>query len=143
MGPIRRLLTAKGWSQGELAKRAKIRPSTLSEAMNGRSPRMDTFESIAAAFDVPLFELFITDEQSALLRQAAQNHAQLVKQEELATLVIRQLAPAVAQAVAAAVGTTGQTIAPPAPPPEPKETLPPAEAAARGRLQRGDKRKSA
>lgn len=108
--PIRRLLLLRGWTQGELADKAGLRPNTLSEAMNGRSPRMETLEHIAGAFDVPLYELFVTEEQSTLLRNAAHNQQQLVKQEELTTMVIRQLAPAVAEAVAAAVAGPRQTV---------------------------------
>jgi transcriptional regulator with XRE-family HTH domain len=139
--PIRRLLLAKGWTQGELADKAGMRPNTLSEAMNGRSPRMDTLEQIAAAFDVPLFELFVSEEQSTLLRQASQNQRQLVQQEDLATKVIQQLGPIVAQLVAAATGspapqqtTTHNPATPQAPPA--------AEHPARGRLQH-KKQKSA
>jgi transcriptional regulator with XRE-family HTH domain len=136
--PIRRLMAAQGLTQGELAKKAKIRPNTLSEAMNGRSPRMDTLECVAAALNVPLYELFVSEEQSSLLKQAAQSHQNLVRQEELATLVIRQLAPQVAQAVAAAVSGT----------PAPQQAIanisaseehPPAEHLARGGLRRSRK----
>jgi hypothetical protein len=44
--PIKRLLAVKGWTQGDLAEHAKIRPTTLSAAMNGRPPRMQTMEAV-------------------------------------------------------------------------------------------------
>lgn len=65
--PIRRLRQQRGWSQGELADKAGIRPNTLSEAINGRSPRMDTMQAVADALGVPLWSLFVDGRQYDLL----------------------------------------------------------------------------
>ena len=138
VAPIRRLLAAKDWSQGQLAKKAGVRPNTLSEAMNGRSPRMETLEQVAQAFGVPLYELFLTDEQSLLLKQSAQHQQHLARQEDLAALVIQKLTPVITSAVQEITGqsSTGATDAA-----APKESLP-AEVAPRGTLQ-GRKTKTA
>lgn len=104
--PIRRLMSARGWTQGDLAERAKVRENTLSETLNGRSPRMDTMERIAIALDVPLWALFVSEEQYALLCHADQTKQQLVKQEELEDRILRRLAPIIASEIAAATTTT-------------------------------------
>lgn len=113
VGPIRRLMAAKGWNQTQLAEHAQVQQNTMSNTMNGRGPRMDTMKRIAAALDVPLWALFVSEEQSALLTQSEQTKQQLVKQEDLAAIVIKQLAPAIASAIANAVqGVTAPTSQP-------------------------------
>lgn len=141
-GPIRRLMAARNWTQAELADHAQLRPNTLSEALNGRSPRMETMEKIAAAFQVPLWSLFVSEEQAALLKQSEESQQRLAKQEDLAALVIRELAPAVASAIAKVTqGSAALPGAPSAvlPASDTSENLgtPPAAApsVARGRLQ--------
>jgi hypothetical protein len=95
---------------------------------------METLERVAAALDVPLFELFISSEQSALLRQVAHHQAQITRQEQLASIVIEQLTPVVTQAVAAAVaGTTTPQQA--SSPPHSVESPPPGVSLPRGKLQ--------
>lgn len=89
--PIRRLLTAKHWTQDELAEKAKIRPTTLSAAMNGRSPRMKTMEAIAKAFGVPLWSLFVTEHQAELLNRHEVAQSALAQEEEITARVEKKL----------------------------------------------------
>lgn len=107
VAPIRRLLAAKGWTQGELAIEAKLRPSTLSEALNGRRPRMDTMEKIAAAFGVPLWALFVDERQAALLNKQEEADTDVARvaslADRVATLVMEKFAPAVADAARAVI----------------------------------------
>jgi transcriptional regulator with XRE-family HTH domain len=51
---VRELREAKGWTQAELAREAKVRPSTLVEIEKGRTSRIDlaVLERLADALDV-------------------------------------------------------------------------------------------
>lgn len=51
---VRELREARGWSQAELARRAGIRPSTLSAIENGQTKGVDfdTLEKLARALEV-------------------------------------------------------------------------------------------
>ncbi len=89
--PIRRLRTSKGWSQGELASQAGVRANTLSEALNSRSPRMDTLEKVAAALGVPLWALFVDERQFALLMQQRTADDSLAREQDISARVEAQV----------------------------------------------------
>jgi transcriptional regulator with XRE-family HTH domain len=56
---VRRLRTAKGWTQDELAAKAKIEQTAVSLIENGRAnPTVETVETIASCLDVAFVELF-------------------------------------------------------------------------------------
>lgn len=64
-----RLLAERGWSQRQLARRARIQPNTLTAIVrHGRHTDTETLGKIAAALDVDLVHLFATGPQAALLR---------------------------------------------------------------------------
>lgn len=117
--PIRRLMVAKRWNQGQLAEKADIRPSTLSEVMNGRSPRMDTMEAIAAALEAPLWALYVDARQyDVLTRQQVADEA-LSREAEITDRVERRimerLAAIVRSETSAELTAGPQLIAPQAP----------------------------
>jgi transcriptional regulator with XRE-family HTH domain len=51
---VRELRLARGWTQAELAARAKVRTATISEMENGRTKGVDfdSLERLAAALEV-------------------------------------------------------------------------------------------
>jgi transcriptional regulator with XRE-family HTH domain len=51
---VQELREAKGWSQAELARRAKVRPNTLVDFERGTAKRigLDVLEKVANALDV-------------------------------------------------------------------------------------------
>jgi transcriptional regulator with XRE-family HTH domain len=60
---VRSLRERKGWSQSELARRAGIGVSTLSEIEAGQSaPRLDTLVALAHALGAPLETFLHADE---------------------------------------------------------------------------------
>lgn len=120
MAPIRRLLFTKGWTQGELAEKAKIRPTTLSEALNGRSPRMDTLEKAAAALDVPLWALFVDERQYELLTKQRMADENVTREAEITDRVERKVMERIAGIVReeTAAELTG---------PKPVEVVPPVQ----------------
>ena len=63
---IKELREARGWSQAELAQRAKIRgASSISELERGKgNPMLSTLSAIADALGVHVLELFIPPEGS-------------------------------------------------------------------------------
>lgn len=145
---LARLLTNRRLQKGKLAELAGVRPGTISAVANSpKAPDVATLQRLADGFTkhdrtenlqapaVALWEFFVSDEQANLLHQSAAHDRQLVKQEELASLVTQQLAPAIAHAVAAAVA--GQ-LAPQQATPQVSVSGTPIsdEEHARGRLQR-------
>lgn len=108
--PIRRLRTSKGWSQGELASQAGVRPNTLSEALNSRSPRMDTLEKVATALGVPLWALFVDERQYALLMQQQSADDSLRREQDISArveqLVVERLSAMIKQATSDAIHST-------------------------------------
>ena len=72
---LRTLCHAQDLTLGELATRAGVRANTLSAALLGQSsPRLVTLEQITAALGVPLWRLFVTEEQAKLLAQQAETN---------------------------------------------------------------------
>jgi len=59
---IRELREARGWSLGELARRASLRPSTLSAIENHHTKGVDfeTLEKLAKALEVDAAYLLVT-----------------------------------------------------------------------------------
>lgn len=50
---VRRELTARNWTQTELARRCKWPPSRVAEMLAGNHhPRLDTVETVATAFGI-------------------------------------------------------------------------------------------
>ena len=89
-------LAERGWSQRELAARARLRPNTLTNLIkHGRDSDTATLSRIAAALQVDLAELFMTRDQIEALRAGRDN-----KVERLTSAVLRELAgtiPAIVQ----------------------------------------------
>lgn len=89
-------LAERGWSQRELATRAKLRPNTLTNLIkHGRDSDTATLTRIAAALQIDLAELFMTREQIEILRAGRES-----KVERLTAVVLRELAgtiPAIVQ----------------------------------------------
>lgn len=58
---VKRLRLAKGWSQVQLARKAGVAQTAISyiEKPDGKSPSMETLESVAAAFGIPYWALSI------------------------------------------------------------------------------------
>ncbi len=54
---VTELRKRRGWSQGELAKRAGVRRATIHALERGASPRLDTLEKLAKAFGVKVTQL--------------------------------------------------------------------------------------
>lgn len=51
---VRREMTARRWTQTELAHRCNWPPSRVTEILQGRfDPRLGTVEKLAAAFEIP------------------------------------------------------------------------------------------
>lgn len=66
---IRRLMAAKGWKQQDLARESGVRPNTISDALGGTDPRIDTLSALAKALDVPLWALFCTGHEHAIFSE--------------------------------------------------------------------------
>lgn len=94
---VDRLLAEKGWKQAHLAKRAGTASSRISEMKVSDRPYMPLVQSLADAFGVPLWEFFVTDEQSAALREverartAAVHTASTASLRELAHLLLSKV----------------------------------------------------
>lgn len=59
---------AKGWSQEDLAEVSGVKQPTISKVENGNdSVTLRTLKAIAAALDVPLYQLFTDDTVAAEL----------------------------------------------------------------------------
>jgi transcriptional regulator with XRE-family HTH domain len=71
---LTRLLVEKGWKSTVLAEKAGVPQSRISELRKTDRPYMPLVQTLAAALQVPLWEFFVTDEQSRVLRQI--DHAQ-------------------------------------------------------------------
>lgn len=77
---IRQLRRKKGLTVTELARRTGISKSMISQVENGGAvPSIETMRSIAAVLEVPLFTLFLNQDQA---------NGALVRKEERITLMI-------------------------------------------------------
>lgn len=66
---IRRLMASKGLNQQALAKAARMRPNTLSDALSGKTdPQISTFTQIAAGLDVPMWALFTNESEYGVVK---------------------------------------------------------------------------
>jgi transcriptional regulator with XRE-family HTH domain len=73
-------LAERGWSQRELATRAKLRPNTLTNLIkHGRDSDTATLSRIATALGIDLAELFMTREQSEIIRAVQREVGRLAK----------------------------------------------------------------
>lgn len=134
--PIRRLMAAKGWTQTRLSQESGIRKNTVNEAIHGGNPTMKTLQGLADAFGVPVYELFVSADQSAALRVGA-HQDQLTHRQD----TIRRFAQEIAPTLAAAL----EKITAPSPSPltqgsqEPQKAPPADDHLARGHLRRKNK----
>jgi hypothetical protein len=77
---LNRLMLTKGYrTQTALVKAArkrglKLRPNTVSAVLNGGWPARETVETILTVLNVPLWMLFVTDEEYAMFTLASQLH---------------------------------------------------------------------
>lgn len=109
----------KRWNQGDLAQAAGIRPNTMSEILSAkREPSLDTLQKIATAFNVPLWMMFVTERQAAVLRDQQTNDELLARrttlQEEVRQLVAEALVPVAERLTEAAVAKLTPAPEPPA-----------------------------
>lgn len=88
---IRRLMASKGWNQQELCKAARMRPNTVSDALNGTDPRISTLTKIAAGLGVPMWALFTDEAEYGIVKQqmdqAVSESADAKRQRELRAIV--------------------------------------------------------
>ena len=81
------LLAERGWTQGQLAEKASLRPNTLTNLIrHGRDSDTATLSRIAAALKVDIAELFLSREQIDILRAYRENNFERVKQSVLKEL---------------------------------------------------------
>lgn len=114
---VRKLRTAKGWSQGELATRAGFRGNTLSAALNGRtSPRLNTLEKLvgAEALNIPMWRLFVDDRQAEILQRQQAADAAIARESDIEARVEQRLLGKYAELVKEAIAEerSGQPVAP-------------------------------
>ncbi len=90
---IQRLLVERGWTQKRLASAASVRPNTLTNIIkHGRHTDTATLTRIASALSVDLAELFVTEEQTDVLRTYRRDRVERVAERvmsELSTTVTR------------------------------------------------------
>lgn len=92
---IQRLLLDRDWTQKQLAEAASLRPNTLTNIIkHGKDTDTATLSRIAAAFEVDVAELFVTREQSQILRAYRENRI-----ERLKDAVLKELSGTVARLV--------------------------------------------
>jgi transcriptional regulator with XRE-family HTH domain len=88
-------LAERGWSQRQLADKASLRPNTLTNLIkHGRDADTATLSRIAAALQVDLAELFMTQEQIEVLRSHRDHRV-----ERLKASVLRELSDTVSTLV--------------------------------------------
>ncbi len=88
---IVRLLAERGWSQRRLAKNAPVQPNTLTNLIkHGGQSDTATLERIARALGVETTELFLTQEQSMILRAYDE-----IEIERIRMVVMKELSPIV------------------------------------------------
>lgn len=72
MRNVARLRKLKGWNQTDLANEVGVNQATISKAEKGDGGvSLRTYQAIADALEVPLYELFIDDAATAELRLLA------------------------------------------------------------------------
>ena len=106
---IKRLMASKGFDSAAALIRSaaerhiKLRPNTVSDAVNKPRPRMDTLQKMADALDVPLWALYCSESEYAAFTDAlAHKQAQLQAQQsddELVSRILTHITPAVRDAI--------------------------------------------
>lgn len=97
----------KIWTQGDLAKVAKVRPNTLSDLMTGRGadgPKVETLRAVARALKVPVFYLLMTEEEARTYMHGAQAQKAMVETDAIKERILEALAPTIEQALDRAIG---------------------------------------
>jgi len=85
---IRTARSARGWSQKELARRAKLDPSFVSHLEAGsRKPSADTVSKLSTALGIPETLLFLLGAERSDLRHISDVEAALLGRELLSALV--------------------------------------------------------
>ena len=64
---LRRFRQAKNLSQGDIEKRTGLLRCYISRVENVTVPSIETLEKITCALEIPLYQLFYTDEEQPLL----------------------------------------------------------------------------
>lgn len=86
---IQRQVSERGWSQRQLAQRASIQPNTLTSIIkHGSHADTKTFKRIADALEVEICELFLTQEQSMILKASHE-----IEIERIKAAVLKELTP--------------------------------------------------
>ena len=71
----------RGWTQKQLAEAASLRPNTITNIIkHGKDADTATLSRVAAAFGIDLVELFVTPEQSHILRAYRENRIERLKE---------------------------------------------------------------
>lgn len=92
---ITRLLAERGWTRRQLAEAASVRPNTVTNLIkHSKDSDTATLGRIAAAFKVDVAELFLTKEQSVVLRAHQESRV-----DRLTQLVVRELSDSVSKLV--------------------------------------------
>lgn len=101
---ITRLLAERGWTKRQLAEAASVRPNTLTNLItHGRDSDTATLSRIAGALKVDVAELFLTHEQSLILRTHLESRVERLKE-----LVVRELSDTVTKLVTQELERSGQ-----------------------------------
>jgi transcriptional regulator with XRE-family HTH domain len=72
------------WKQGDLAEAAGVRPNTLSDIMRGkREPAIETLGKLAAALEVPVFFMLMTEAQQQAFGRGAEQRQHESREAEV------------------------------------------------------------
>lgn len=112
---LTRLLADKGWTSSQLAEKADVPTSRISELKKTDRPYMPFVQKLADALGVELWEFFVSDEQSRVLRQikSAQQHA--VNEDALLDRAMQKMRGVLAEARAELASEAARPITKPVP----------------------------
>lgn len=68
---IKECIKNAGISQRELAERMNMTPIGLNFLANSQMPKIETFEKVAKALDIPVWKLMFSDEEIEDIRNSA------------------------------------------------------------------------
>jgi transcriptional regulator with XRE-family HTH domain len=119
---LTRLLAHKGWKATELAAKAGVPQSRISELRKSDRPYMPLMQTLADALGVELWEFFVTDEQARVLRHLDTAQKNAISEEALIDRAMVKLRGVLLEAHAE---LSGQSVAPPANPLAAPQLAPP------------------
>lgn len=110
---LTRLLHDKGWKATDLAQKADVPQSRISELRKSDRPYMPLMQTLAKALGAELWEFFVTDEQARVLRHLDTAQKNAISEEALIDRAMLKLRGVLIEAHAE---LTSQSVAPPANP---------------------------